>query len=192
MTIANAGVILGLACTLTGDASYSAAAESVQNYLLGRNPNGVCYVTGYGTVSPLNPHHRPSMAAKQAMKGMLVGGVNSNLEDSAAKAYLANVPSAKRYVDHSESYSTNEIAIYWNSPLIYLLSLTDGAEAYEIMGDVNVDGSFTMTDIVKMQKYLTSKGTLASMRNGDINKDNRLTAMDLTMMKNLMKAGQAQ
>lgn len=57
------------------------------------------------------------------MKGMLVGGVNANKEDSAAKAYLATTPSAKCYVDHSESYSTNEIAIYWNSPLTYLLSL---------------------------------------------------------------------
>ncbi|MBO4591021.1 MAG: glycoside hydrolase family 9 protein, partial [Eubacterium sp.] len=26
------------------------------------------------------------------------------------------------YVDNAQSYSTNETAIYWNSPLIYLLS----------------------------------------------------------------------
>ena len=103
MTVANAGVILGLAYQLTGEDTYKTASVSNLNYLLGKNPNGVCYVTGYGTVSPKNPHHRPSMAKKQAMKGMLVGGVNSNLEDSAAKAYLINTPSAKRYVDNSES-----------------------------------------------------------------------------------------
>ena len=61
------------------------------------------------------------------MKGMLAGGVNENLEDSAAKAYCQDLPAAKRYVDNSESYSTNEITIYWNSPLTYLLSLTENA-----------------------------------------------------------------
>ncbi len=125
MTVANAGVILGLAYQLTGEEKYLNSANDNLNYLLGKNPNGVCYVTGYGTVSPLNPHHRPSMAKGEAMKGMLVGGVNSNLEDSAAKAYLVDSPPAKCYVDNSESYSTNEITIYWNSPLTYLLSLTE-------------------------------------------------------------------
>jgi hypothetical protein len=80
-------------------------------------------VTGYGTVSPENPHHRPSMVAGEAMKGMLVGGVNSNLEDSAAKAYCGEASPAKCYIDNSESYSTNEITIYWNSPLTYLLTV---------------------------------------------------------------------
>ena len=125
MTVANAGIILGLASQLTGDSSYLDAANAQLDYLLGKNPVSTCFVTGYGTVSPQTPHHRPSMAKNQAMGGMLVGGVNSNLEDSAAKAYCQDLPTAKRYVDNSESYSTNEITIYWNSPLTYLLTLTD-------------------------------------------------------------------
>ncbi len=183
MTIANAGVILGLGYELTGDASYRAASESIQNYLLGRNPNGVCYVTGYGTVSPQNPHHRPSMAQKQAMKGMLVGGVNSNLEDSAAKAYLANVPSAKRYVDHSESYSTNEITIYWNSPLTYLLSLTEDADSDRIQGDVNADGILGIADAVMMQKALMNIEDLTDRAAGDLCQDNLITVFDLVQLK---------
>ena len=86
MTVANAGVILGLAYQLTDDTSYLNVSASNLHYLLGSNPIGECFVTGFGTVSPQNPHHRPSMAKKQAMHGMVVGGVNSNLEDSAAKA----------------------------------------------------------------------------------------------------------
>ena len=125
MTVANAGIILGLANKLTGDSSYLDAADAQLDYLLGTNPVSTSFVTGYGTVSPENPHHRPSMAKGEAMRGMLVGGVNSNLEDSAAKAYCQDLPAAKRYVDNSESYSTNEITIYWNSPLTYLLTLTD-------------------------------------------------------------------
>ena len=126
MTVSNYGVILGLAYELTGEEQYLAAAQSNLDYLLGINPVGTCFVTGQGTVSPQNPHHRPSMAKNQAMPGMLVGGVNSKLEDPTAKARLADAPIHKRYLDHRESYSTNEITIYWNSPMIYLISQIDG------------------------------------------------------------------
>ena len=47
MTIANAGIILSLAGDITGDKTYNESAGEILNYLLGRNPNGVCYVTGY-------------------------------------------------------------------------------------------------------------------------------------------------
>lgn len=186
MTIANAGVILGLAYGITGDESYNKVAEGNLNYLLGNNPNGVCYVTGYGTVSPKNPHHRPSMAKKTAMKCMLVGGVNSALEDDAAKAYLAKSPKAKCYIDHSESYSTNEIAIYWNSPLTYLLSLTDNKTADETLkGDVNLDEKVTVSDAVLLQKYLAGSETLTDeqLENSDMNDDDKVNVIDLIMLK---------
>jgi endoglucanase len=180
MTVANAGIILGLAYQLTGDDSYLTTATSQLHYLLGNNPVGECFVTGYGTVSPENPHHRPSMAKGQAMKGMLVGGVDSSLEDSAAKAYLFDTPSAKRYVDNSESYSTNEITIYWNSPLIYLLSLTEDSN---VKGDVNADNAFDIADVVMMQKYLLQDGTLTNWENGDFVADRTINVMDLLLMK---------
>lgn len=187
MTVANAGVILGLAYQLTGEDTYKIASASNLNYLLGRNPNGVCYVTGYGTVSPQNPHHRPSMAKKQAMKGMLVGGVNSNLEDSAAKAYLINTPSAKRYVDHSESYSTNEITIYWNSPFTYLLSLQP-KEMPILKGDVNIDGTVSVSDAVLLQKYLVSMTPLNKEqgRRADLSEDQSLNVIDLCLLKQML------
>ena len=186
MTVANAGIILGAAYQLTGENAYHTAAGSNLNYLLGKNPNGVCFVTGYGTVSPENPHHRPSMAKKQAMQGMLVGGVNSNLEDSAAKAYLVNTPSAKCYVDHSESYSTNEITIYWNSPLTYLLSLTDITAPETVRGDVNADGTCSAADLVMMQKFLLCDGGLTNWKNGDLNTDRRINGFDLSLLRQLL------
>lgn len=125
MTVSNNGVLLGIAYRLTGDESYLVAAQSNLHYLLGTNPVDTCFVTGQGTVSPQNPHHRPSMAKKQAMPGMLVGGVNSSLDDSIAKSKLKDKPTTKRYIDHKESYSTNEITIYWNSPLVYLLAVAE-------------------------------------------------------------------
>ncbi|MGN0632167.1 MAG: glycoside hydrolase family 9 protein [Ruminococcus sp.] len=41
MTVANAGIILGLANQITGEEKYIAAAEDNLNYLLGKNPNAV-------------------------------------------------------------------------------------------------------------------------------------------------------
>lgn len=177
MTIANAGIILGLADQLMGNASYAEAAQAQLDYLLGMNPVGTCFMTGYGTVSPLNPHHRPSMAAGEAMSGMLVGGVNSNLEDSAAKAYLNGAAPAKCYVDNSESYSTNEITIYWNSPLTYLLTLTaEQTETPEdtvnstVCGDVNCDGTVNIADVLTLNKNLLGgeKLTAQAAVNADV------------------------
>ena len=55
------------------------------------------------------------------MPGMLVDGPDSSLEDPYAKAVLSNSAPAMCYVDNTQSYSTNEVTVYWNSPLIYLL-----------------------------------------------------------------------
>lgn len=185
MTVANAGVVLGTMYKATGDESYLLCAKDNLNYLLGKNPNGTCYVTGYGTVAPLCPHHRPSMAVNAPMPGMLVGGVNSRLEDSAAKAYLANTAPAKCWVDNWESYSTNEITIYWNSPLTYLLSLTEtaSAPAESVEGDVNADGSFNVADVTAVQNYLVRNGELADWQAGDIVDDDRIDVFDLIEMK---------
>lgn len=189
MTIANAGIITSLAYKITGDAKYLDAAEAQTNYLLGINPCGECFVTGYGTVSPEAPHHRPSMVVGKAMKGMLVGGVNQNLEDSAAKAYCRSLPAAKRYVDNSESYSTNEITIYWNSPLTYLLALTDGSEngtvtpptttepslKADILGDVNGDKEVDVADVVAVKCHLINPKSFALSEQGKVNADVQAT-----------------
>ncbi|MFR5028500.1 MAG: glycoside hydrolase family 9 protein [Coprococcus sp.] len=36
---------------------------------------------------------------------------------------LADMAPEKCYVDNAQSYSCNEVTIYWNSPLVYLLRL---------------------------------------------------------------------
>ena len=53
---------------------------------------------------------------------MVVGGPSNVLGDPYAANVLKGVPAARCYVDNAQSYSTNEITIYWNSPLIYLLA----------------------------------------------------------------------
>ncbi len=107
---------------LLGNDEYAAAAGRHLNYIFGANPMSTCYVTGFGTMSPLHTHHRPSLALGTEMPGMLAGGPNSNLEDPYAKAVLLDKAPAKCYVDNDQSFSTNEITIYWNSPLFYLMA----------------------------------------------------------------------
>ena len=185
MTIANGGIILALAGELTGEESCKEAAQAQLNYLLGVNPVGTCFVSGYGTVSPENPHHRPSMAVGHAMKGMLAGGVNQNLEDSAAKAYCQDQPAAKCYVDNSESYSTNEITIYWNSPLTYLLSLTENTGSGE-QGDVTTTTTTeTTTTTTTAATTTTSSATSADEEAslyGDANCDGEVDLSDAVMI----------
>ncbi|MDE5853936.1 MAG: glycoside hydrolase family 9 protein [Ruminococcus sp.] len=178
MTIANAGIILGIMYNETGDSKYLDAANAQLDYLLGSNPLGTSFVTGFGTVSPENPHHRPSMAVGKAMSGMLVGGVNSNLEDSAAKAYCKYSAPAKCWVDNAESYSTNEITIYWNSPLTYLLTLTDSAQNISnedlkvtLLGDANCDGILTIADATAIVQALGNPDEYALSKQGEINAD---------------------
>lgn len=189
MGVATSGMILNLAYQMTEDSTYLATSRSNLHYLLGNNAMGECFVTGYGTVSPEHPHHRPSMAKNQAMKGMLVGGVNSGLEDSAAKAYCANSPSAKCYVDHWESYSTNEITIYWNSPLTCLLSMNSTARTPEhddiISGDVNQDQTVNTADVVLLQKYLLGEVSLTETqaKAADVQANNTVNGFDLAVLR---------
>ena len=123
MSVANNGIALLMANkVLKEDSKNGALAKEQLNYLLGANTTSYCFVTGYGTISPVSTHHRPSQALGKTMKGMLVGGPNSALEDPYAKTVLAGLPAAKCYADNVQSYSCNEITIYWNSPLVYLLA----------------------------------------------------------------------
>lgn len=122
MVVANQGLNLCEAYHYKKNSDFLQAAREQIHYLFGKNPMDICYVTGAGSNSPKYPHHRPSAAMKKAMPGMLVGGPDKELHDEKAEELLQNTPPAKCYIDQLESYSTNEITIYWNAPLIYLLA----------------------------------------------------------------------
>ncbi len=122
MTVANDGMLFLMTARLTGDNKYLEYAQKHRDYIFGTNGTAYCYVTGYGTLSPNGTHHRPSQVLGKTMPGMLVGGPDSNLEDPYAVAVLTGLPAALSYVDNDQSFSCNEVTIYWNSPLIYLMT----------------------------------------------------------------------
>ncbi len=128
--MANNGMVLVHAYLLTGDKSYLDGAQQCLDYLLGKNPMDITYVTGFGYRSPRNPHHRPSESdlVDDPVPGMLVGGPHLGKQDINLDGkehwkcpnYAAADKPALAYIDDRCSYATNEVAINWNAPLAYL------------------------------------------------------------------------
>ena len=91
--------------------------------MLGRNAVGTSFVTGYGARSALHPHHRPSAADGIAapVPGFLVGGPQPGQQDKGdCPVPYPSTAAAKSWLDHDCSYASNEIAINWNAPLVYV------------------------------------------------------------------------
>lgn len=120
---ANYGVQLLVANLMAPKRAYVDAALDNLHYLLGRNTFSLSWVTGLGANSFHHPHHRPSAADKNPdpWPGLLSGGPNRQKQDPAMER-LPDLPPAKMYVDNEESYASNEVAINWNAPLVFLLA----------------------------------------------------------------------
>ena len=118
---ANKGMLLIHAYILSKEQKYLDAAQGILDYLLGRNPLDISYLTGWGVNQVQDPHHRPSQGdtVVAPVPGMLVGGPNASADD-CAKSYIDEAAPAKSYYDNSCSYATNEVAINWNAPFAYL------------------------------------------------------------------------
>lgn len=119
----NQAMVLVQAHRLTQRRDYLDAAQSALDYTLGRNPLGTSYVTGFGAVSPRHPHHRPSVADGVAdpVPGWLVGGPNPGQQDAKdCKASYRSKQPALSWLDDDCSYASNEVAINWNAPLVYV------------------------------------------------------------------------
>jgi endoglucanase len=122
------GLVLLYADKMLGKNKYSRYALQNADYLFGRNATGYCYVTGFGKKSPMHPHHRISAAdtIKNPFPGMLVGGPNPGQQDKKElpTPYLSDYPD-ESYLDITQSYASNEIAINWNASLVAFLCWLD-------------------------------------------------------------------
>jgi endoglucanase len=127
--ISNKLILMGLAYDFTKNSSFAQGVGKGLDYLYGRNPLSLSYVTGTGTKAVAQPHHRFWSGVKNgsypwAPPGALAGGANSGLEDSAAAAALSGCKSkpATCFVDNIDAYSVNEVTINWNAPLAWVLA----------------------------------------------------------------------
>ena len=132
---ANQGVWLMHAYYLTGEKSYYETAVKVLDYLLGKNPLDMSFLTGFGTKSPKRPHHRPSTSdnVTEPIPGMLVGGPQPGGEDIGTETWECSDyrtgNAATSYTDNNCSYATNEVAINWNAPFAYLAGALEALNA---------------------------------------------------------------
>ncbi len=135
--ILNNMMLMGVAYDISGgygispDGKYLDAMRLGMDYILGRNPVNMSYVSGYGTYSMQHPHHRfwandPANGYPPPPPGALAGGPNSNPSDPVAQAVnLADRAPSRRYLDELGSFTTNEVTINWNAPLVWVATFLD-------------------------------------------------------------------
>src|SRR5664280_2750346 len=56
----DASMLFCIAYKVTKDKKYMDAIVETTDYIFGKNATGYCFITGLGSKSPMNIHHRPS------------------------------------------------------------------------------------------------------------------------------------
>ena len=113
----------------TDNLAYYETASMQLNYILGTNAHNLSFITGVGTNSVMHPHHRPSASdgVVNPVPGLLAGGPDQYLNDPVLQSHFnSSTPPALCYIDDVGSYASNEIAINWNAPLVYVLGFFNG------------------------------------------------------------------
>lgn len=149
----NRAVLLIFGFEESGESAFRDAALDQLHYILGANAHKLCFVTGTGELSPMHPHHRPSIAdgIVEPIPGLLAGGPNKYLNDPILQAnFTSSTPAALCYIDHQESYASNEIAINWNAPLVFVSGYFSVPEPF--MGFIPAGESFPKALILE-QNY---------------------------------------
>jgi endoglucanase len=124
----NQSIVLINAYLVSKSGKYLDEALTNLDYVLGRNATGFSFLTGIGSKSTMHPHHRPSVAdgIEEPVPGLLAGGPNPGQQDRCP-GYPSKLP-AESYVDADCSYASNEIAINWNAPLVYVANAIEALQ----------------------------------------------------------------
>ncbi|WP_440237989.1 glycoside hydrolase family 9 protein [Cytophaga sp.] len=118
----NEGMICMAAYLATNDLTYLNTAISQLDYILGRNATAYSFVSGLGSKQIMNPHDRISSSdgVAKPIPGWMAGGPNTDSRGDCGAASYPSSYKAASYLDQQCSYSTNEIAINWNAPLVFV------------------------------------------------------------------------
>ena len=185
---------------LTQDTKYLNGIVKGMDYLLGNNPLSFSYITGYGDYCAKNPSHRfwihsADASFPSAPDGVIVSGPNAKLEDpyvqlSGLTPGEEDNYSQRCYIDSVESWSTNRAMLSNNAALAWITSFMQDETALSIEsepGDVNADGQKDIEDEKALLNFLLGEGTVKAPASADLNKDGKLNAADLTLLKRLLR-----
>ncbi|MBQ9110665.1 MAG: glycoside hydrolase family 9 protein [Oscillospiraceae bacterium] len=101
---------------ITNDNSYVEAAKYQMDYILGNNPLGYSFLSGYGTSWPTHIHHRAANPNKSSCTYTLYGGL------------IGGPDSSGNYSDDTEQYQFTEPALDYNG--CYALAIAGLASRY--------------------------------------------------------------
>jgi len=203
--VINEAIVMCYAYDLSKESKYFNGATESMDYLMGRNPMLQNYVTGYGENPLKYPHHRffcPQIDPEfpSAPPGFLSGGPNSACQDpwaSGAGLKVNGAPAQKCFLDHVESWSTNEVTINWNAPLSWITYFLDSYNDIEyvtpgpspsdtqpsnskVPEDINRDGAVNMADVMEVAiAFGTVKGDVKFKPACDITADDAINMSDV-------------
>jgi endoglucanase len=193
--VINKAIVMAYAHKLSGDSKYFNGLTETMDYLLGRNPLIKSYVSGYGENPLKYPYHRffcPQIDPlyPSVPPGFLSSGPNSGCQDSwisGSGLNADNTPAQKCYLDHVESWSTNEVKISLNAALAWVTYYLDSkglnVDPVEIIEDINKDGSVNMADVVLVAKVFgLTKDDPAFDKKCDLNNDGSINMSDIVKL----------
>lgn len=101
--------------TIYGKNDYSSWANGQMRYILGNNAGSKCFVVGYNKYSSKYPHHR----ASSGYQGSVTGNAYTKQAHVLVGALVGGpASSSTSYVDSSEDYNQNEVALDYNASLV--------------------------------------------------------------------------
>lgn len=113
---------------VSGEQNYLIGATEQFSYIFGKNPLGVIFMTGRNDECCHCPSHKLSVSFynEKPVPGMVVCGANSQRRDDYSKWHIEKgSPPALCYLDSEFSFSTNEPAVHYSAPLIFISAFYD-------------------------------------------------------------------
>lgn len=138
--VLNRGLVQALAFDWTREREFLVGAIGSLDYVLGRNPLGQSYVSGYGVKPFERPHHRfwaygYSSSSPKPPPGVIAGGPNRNLDGVTSPGSLVGCAPSKCWRDNASDYGLTEVTINWNAPLVWLAAWANENEDFDRVED---------------------------------------------------------
>ncbi|MBB6632928.1 glycoside hydrolase family 9 protein [Cohnella thailandensis] len=138
------------------------------DWILGQNPVGTSFVSGYGDNAVKYPFsimfrtdNLPGVP-----KGYLVGGPNKFSNDIAVGNQISRF-AAKNYHDNFQEWTTNEHTVYWNSGLVFVAAYATGSGNNSTISPTTASFDKKTANQADIPVTLTLNGnTLAGIKNG--------------------------
>lgn len=138
------------------------------DWILGQNPVGVSFVSGYGDNSvkyPFSIMYRTDNLPG-VPKGYLVGGPNKFSNDVTIGNQISRF-AAKNYNDNFQEWTTNEHTVYWNSGLVFVAAFATGNNSNASISPTNASFDKKLSNQSDIQVALTlNNNTLTEIKNG--------------------------